>query len=77
MHKTIVQQIRETIERSPFASKVKTYVDMQETGGFWSMAIHVEIQSHIAHIESVADSIGKMYGEQLYFQRDGNWLEIS
>jgi len=80
MHKDIVEAIQSICKKYNERKEVfEVFIQSQETGGFWSMVIFVEADNHyfIPHIKSIADSIGRMYGESLFIRKEKDYVRLS
>ncbi len=70
MHKKIVDSVKQVVY-GRLKDKCEIFVRTSNSGGFWGMIIILdEDKKHfLAHIESIALSIGQMYGEGLHTKR--------
>lgn len=69
MHKNIVNAIRAVLIQHRV--KFDIFIRVQTTGGFWGMIVVMpeEKKIFLPHVESVAMSIGRMYGEGLHISK--------
>lgn len=79
MHKRIVKAIELALTQTGKDDLLEFFVKPQDTGGFWAMIIIPKkgYEHLISHIESIGLSIGRFYGEQLFVEKQSNYIKFS
>ena len=79
MHKRIVKALEQLFtEWDKDHQWLDIFVRTRDTGGFWGLCIVVPEERHyiIAHLESIALSVGRIYGEGLCIKKEKNLIII-